>query len=223
MTEYRLPMFPLGMPLLPGRLLPLRIFEPRYVALLRHCLQQESPEFGVVLIERGFEVGGGDQRTMIGTVAGVLEAVPRPTGDFSVISYGRRRLRILEWLPDDPHPWATVEDWPDFDQDDIDIADSEGPYRRLVDQSLNRVGSLLQLIGPDLREYEILERLRESVDTSDPTQFSFALAGLVPFGAADEFRLLRCPGVMGRLQTMEELFDDLEAVLKFQQSNGPLN
>jgi aspartyl-tRNA synthetase len=62
MTEYLLPMFPLGMPLLPGRLLPLRIFEPRYVALLRHCLQQESPEFGVVLIERGFEVGGGSLR-----------------------------------------------------------------------------------------------------------------------------------------------------------------
>lgn len=214
-------MFPLGTPLLPGCLLPLRIFEPRYVALLRQCLQQESPEFGVVLIERGFEVGGGEQRTEIGTVAGILEAVPRPAGDFGVISYGRRRVRVLEWLADDPHPWARVEDWPDTDETGIDVGNSESIYRSLVTASVSRLRTLLDLLGPSEREIEMLDRLVESVDISTPTQMSFALAALVPFGAADQHRLLRSSSVLERLRIMLELFDDLEAVIQFQQSDDP--
>lgn len=221
--EYILPMFPLGTPLLPGRLLPLRIFEPRYVSLLRQCLQQDSPEFGVVLIERGFEVGGGDQRTMIGTVAGILEALPRPTGDFGVISYGRRRFQVVEWLPDDPHPWARVVDWPDPDEGEMDVRDPHGEYRRLVARVVERLGAILDSIDPTAREPEVLERLVESVETSAPTQISFALSALAPFGAADQYRLLRSSGVRERLSVMLELFDDLEAIIRFQRSSDPFD
>lgn len=219
--EYVLPMFPLGTPLLPGRLLPLRIFEPRYVSLLRQCLQQDSPEFGVVLIERGFEVGGGDQRTMIGTVAGILEALPRPTGDFGVIGYGRRRFRVIEWLPDDPHPWARVVDWPDPDEGEMDTRDPHGEYRRLVAEVVERLRSILDSIDPSARQPEVLERLVESVETSAPTQISFALSALAPFGAADQYRLLRSSGVRERLCVMLELLDDLEAIIQFQRSADP--
>lgn len=218
-----LPMFPLGTPLLPGRLLPLRIFEPRYVALLRHCLQQESPEFGVVLIERGFEVGGGEQRTVIGTVAGILEALPRPTGDFGVISYGRRRIRVLEWLPDDPHPWARVEDWPDPDEAEMDPVHPTSEYRQLVSLAVERISQLLSLLGSGQREFELLDRLVDSVESSSPTQLSFALGALLPFGAADHYRLLRCVGVGERLRTLQELCDDLEAVVQFQRTDDPFD
>ena len=61
LTMAVLPMFPLGTVLLPGAVLPLHVFEPRYRQLVQDCLAGE-PEFGVVLIERGSEVGGGDQR-----------------------------------------------------------------------------------------------------------------------------------------------------------------
>ena len=63
-----LPMFPLGNVVLPGELLPLNVFEPRYRQLVLDCLAADVPEFGVVLIERGSEVGGGDVRASIGTV-----------------------------------------------------------------------------------------------------------------------------------------------------------
>lgn len=222
-VEYVLPMFPLGTPLLPGRLLPLRIFEPRYVALLRQCLEQDSPEFGVVLIERGFEVGGGDHRAMIGTVAGILEAIPRPTGDFGVISYGRRRFQVTEWLPDDPHPWAKVVDWPDADESEMDTGDPKGEYRRAVSSVVERLRSILHLIDPEAREREMLERLVESVETSAPTQVTFSLSSLVPFGAADQYRLLRSAGVRDRLTVMMELFDDLEAIINFQRSEDPFD
>ena len=64
-------MFPLGKVLVPGEVLPLHVFEPRYRQLVVDLLAADDrpPEFGVVLIERGWEVGGGDARTDIGTVA----------------------------------------------------------------------------------------------------------------------------------------------------------
>ena len=61
-----MPMFPLGSVLLPGVVLPLHVFEPRYQQLVRDCLETDEHEFGVVLIDRGSEVGGGDSRTDVG-------------------------------------------------------------------------------------------------------------------------------------------------------------
>ena len=57
--SYELPMFPLGSVLLPGMVLPLRVFEPRYRALIATVPSADAPEFGCVLIERGSEAGGG--------------------------------------------------------------------------------------------------------------------------------------------------------------------
>ena len=65
-------MFPLGSVLLPGTPLPLRVFEPRHVALLSAMLGESDREFGVVLIERGSEAGGGDARIRFGTVASIV-------------------------------------------------------------------------------------------------------------------------------------------------------
>lgn len=212
-APYRLAMFPLGQPVLPGGLLPLRIFEPRYLALLRHCLQMESPEFGVVLIERGFEVGGGDHRTMFGTAVGLLEAVPRPTGDVAAVGIGRRRLRVVEWLSDEPHPWALVEDWPDSDCDLGDVTS-------LVATTLDRLRRLVDLSGLPDRHREAIERLANAAEVLDASELSFALAASAGFGAADQQRLLRCDGALDRLRTMQELLDDLEAVVRFQIGEG---
>lgn len=218
-APYRLAMFPLGQPLLPGRLLPLRIFEPRYLALLRHCLQMDSPEFGVVLIERGFEVGGGDQRTMVGTAVGIVEALPRPTGDVAVVGVGRRRVRVREWLPDDPHPWALVEDWPDSETVRGTPADSDS-FEHLVTTSLERLRRLAELSGLPARHLDAIERLATAVDVLDASDTTFALAASAGFGAADQQRLLCCEGASDRLRTMQGLLDDLEAVVRFQRGEG---
>ena len=70
MSVEAMPMFPLGSVLFPSLALPLHVFEPRYRAMTRHLLSEGvEPEFGVVLIERGSEVGGEDVRRDVGTVA----------------------------------------------------------------------------------------------------------------------------------------------------------
>jgi Lon protease-like protein len=69
-----IPMFPLGSVLLPGGLLPLHVFEPRYRQMIIDCLAADGePEFGQALITHGREAGGGDERAMVGTVAQVLQ------------------------------------------------------------------------------------------------------------------------------------------------------
>ena len=74
-----LPMFPLGSVLFPAMPLALRVFEERYLKMMGSILDNQPSEFGVVLIERGLEVGGGDQRFDIGTTARVLQ-IEAPEG-----------------------------------------------------------------------------------------------------------------------------------------------
>ncbi len=102
-------MFPLSTVLFPRSVLPLHVFEPRYRALVADCLAG-SGEFGVVLIARGSEVGGGDERLGVGTVARIDRASSHSDGRWSLVTSGTRRVRIAEWLPDDPYPVAMVAD-----------------------------------------------------------------------------------------------------------------
>ena len=109
-----LAMFPLGTVLLPGMVLPLHVFEHRYRTLVSDCLAGE-PEFGVVLIERGHEVGGGDVRRDVGTVARILGVSAVEDGRSALVTVGTRRIRVEQWLADEPYPRADVEEWPDVD------------------------------------------------------------------------------------------------------------
>src|SRR5882724_11018467 len=132
-----LPMFPLGTVLLPFAHLPLHIFEPRYRALVKDCLAGDG-EFGVVLIERGHEVGGGDVRFGVGTVARILQTAELPDGRWLVDAVGTDRFRVTEWLPEDPYPQALVEP---LDDEPFDAApEAEAAERRTaVERRLRQV------------------------------------------------------------------------------------
>ena len=137
-----MPMFPLGRVLFPHEALPLHVFEPRYRDLVEACLAGDG-EFGVVLIERGSEVGGGDSRFSVGTVAKIVEAGKLPDGRYLLATVGTRRLRVRRWLPDDPYPRAEV---------DV-LANEAPPVTRGVDlaeleRELRRVCALARRAGP---------------------------------------------------------------------------
>src|SRR5881275_3088596 len=80
----------------------------RHRALAETCLRGDG-RFGVVLIERGSEVGGGDTRFAVGTVARIVEAARTPDGRYLLATVGTDRFRVRRWLPDDPFPRADVE------------------------------------------------------------------------------------------------------------------
>lgn len=117
MSDLReIPLFPLNTVLFPGMLLPLHVFEERYRQLVRHCIDSNEP-FGVVLIQDGNEVGGGNMSIFnIGTTAHITEIDELEDGRFHIATLGVRRFRIHQ-LYDHKAPYliGLVEDFP-FEQ-----------------------------------------------------------------------------------------------------------
>lgn len=201
-----LPMFPLGTVLLPHMVLPLHIFEPRYRVLMHDVLDTDR-EFGVVLITRGHEVGGGDSRSDVGTVARLVQAEETEDGRWLAISVGTERVRVVEWLDEDPYPCASVEPLPD-DPDPLD----DVALRSTCDEVAATLRAVLALhleLGN--------EGVPPTVDLADdPHEAAWQIAVFAPLTPFDAQRVLCLPHTGGRLELLAELLRDLEVLLRFQ-------
>lgn len=203
-------MFPLESALLPDQHLPLRIFEPRYGALVRHCLDTDDP-FGVVLISRGREVGGGDARCDVGVLSRITECVDQGAGRYSLKCRTGDRIRVSGWLPDDPYPRATVTLWPDE------------PGAAVSDD---------QLLDVEDRAMALFERIAQTRDITLPGREVIlgddrcgpagkrllALASRIPIGTADRYSVLSAPTAADRLVVLREAVDAVAEVVEFQLS-----
>jgi len=191
-------MFPLGTVLFPSMVLPLHVFEPRYRALVDDCVAGDG-EFGVVLIERGSEVGGGDVRTAVGTVAQILQIERFDDGRCALAAVGTRRIRVEQWLDDDPYPRATVYDW----------GDPHGaiPDLHAVDQQFRRALALAAELGEAPAPLDV-----ELAD--DPGMATFQMAALAPLGPADRQALLAAEGAEERAHLLAEQLTDAIELLR---------
>ncbi len=193
-------MFPLGSVLFPHALLPLRVFEPRYLEMTRECLDGDS-EFGVVLIERGSEVGGGDQRFDTGTVARILRVAELDGGHLAVAAAGIRRIRVVEWLPDDPYPSALVALL-----EDGALGAGADVARARAQQALTRVLALYSELGHDVGDTAF--RLDE-----EPSIAAFQACAVAPTGPLDAQRLLELDTAADRLSALAGLLEDDASVV----------
>lgn len=174
-------MFPLGSVLFPHMPLPLQLFEERYLKMLGQQLESDEPQFGVVLIERGHEVGGGEQRLEVGTLARIVEVDPR-AGVTGVLAIGTNRLRVSEWLPDDPYPCAVTETIPEFTWD--------SSWEPLLRQTETHVRSVLGVVA-DLAAGQVRSLWPADVAIAeDPVVASWQLAAITPVGTLDQYDLL---------------------------------
>lgn len=192
----RLPMFPLGNILFPHQLLPLHVFEPRYREMTVRCLKGDR-RFGVVLIERGHEVGGGDVRFSVGTVAHIIEAAELPDGRFLLEAVGRERVRVDRWLPDDPHPWADVTLVPE----DTDPGPEAKEQRDRVQERLRQLLALRAELGDPAPAATV------ELDT-DPVAASWEAAILAGLSPLDGLRVLETDGAGPRLALLLTVLDD---------------
>jgi Lon protease-like protein len=87
-----IPLFPLKTVLFPGGPLPLRIFESRYVDMVKRCLREQQG-FGVVLIREGEETGAAEFHD-VGTLARVVDFHAMPDGLLGLTTVGERRFRV---------------------------------------------------------------------------------------------------------------------------------
>jgi Lon protease-like protein len=210
-----LPMFPLGTVLVPHALLPLQIFEPRYQVLMFDITHTATtgagPEFGVLLIERGSEVGGGDSRFSVGTVARVVQAGELPDGRWLLHTMGTRRFRVEAWAPDDPYPRAEVVDLPESPWDECDrpaLEEAEASVRAAL-----RLGA--QLGG------EAAGFARADVELAlDPVIASWQLTALSPIGAMDRQRLLETDDRGDRLRQLAAASSEAARALAYHLEGG---
>lgn len=202
-----LPMFPLGTVLLPSAVIPLHVFEPRYRALVHDCLAADH-EFGIVLIARGSEVGGEDQRTDAGTVARIVEAVEMPDGRWAIGAVGVRRVLVRSWLRDDPYPRADVEEWPDAPPG----PDHAAALERAV-SLLRRALALAAEAGDDGAPATI-----ELSD--DPVLAGYQASAVAPLGPHDRQRLLVASSPDERLAVLEGMLDESIEVLRLRLAEG---
>ncbi len=132
----QIPLFPLNAVLFPGGLLPLRIFEQRYMDMAKVCLKEGTP-FGICLIAEGQEVGKPAVPHEIGTLATIGEWDMQQLGVLSVKVHGGQRFRILDRRSEPSGlQYATVE-----------LIDEEPPMR--MPNSLSRMLPLMRVILGD--------------------------------------------------------------------------
>lgn len=204
MSRY-LPVFPLSTVLMPAQGLPLHIFEDRYRALMESLTSTGAPaEIGVVLIERGSEVGGGDLRVAAGTVAHLIESERLPDGRWVAIFAGSHRFTVERWLPDDPYPQAIV----------AETADE--PWNPADDGALERVEAAVRQalhLSSELGE----EAARPGFSlAADPAVAAWELCCRAPLGALDRQRLLEAPSWKERLDLLEREVAEATRVLAFR-------
>jgi Lon protease-like protein len=208
-----IPMFPLGSVLLPAMPLPLRIFEQRYLKLLGDLVASEKPEFGVVLIERGKEVGGGEKRMSIGTIASVTEI--GTTQEFlGLESYGSQRFRVNAWLPDDPYPLADVELLPDLIWDESLL-----PAKAHLE---TKVRQLLALVS----EFGDLQFGADIEFSDDPMEACWQMAGVLPVGPLDQLDLLSSQSadelISKTYEVVKTANETLAAMINQQSNDGDI-
>lgn len=198
-----LPMFPLGSVLFPSMPAALRIFEERYIVMLSKVLGEEPSEFGIVLIERGSEVGGGEQRFPIGTVAQITQ-VEASEGFIGLVAQGSRRIEIVEWLDDDPHPQAEVRELPE-----LEWQDSLQPLRERAEQLVRRTIA-------QASEFVEQQWPADIALDDDPVAAVWQLAGIAPVGPLDQVTLLRSATIEELLRGIIEATQGAAEMLTLQ-------
>lgn len=195
-----MPMFPLGSVLFPAMPTALRIFEERYIVMLSSVLQDEPAEFGIVLIERGSEVGGGEQRFPVGTIAQIAQ-VQASEGFIGLVAQGTRRIQVEEWLDDDPYPRAKVRDLPELEWHDALgplFDEAESTVRRALAQASEFVE---QQWGADVAL------------STDRVEAMWQLAGIAPVGPLDQVTLLGAPDAETLLRQLIDTANDAVEML----------
>lgn len=200
-------MFPLGTPLLPGSVLPLYLFEPRYLQLYEDIVGTDRL-FGVVLIERGSDSGGEDTRFGSGCVAHMVGSATHENGTVSVVTVGTNRLRVIEWESPRPYPSALVDV---LDDDDL----SSGGLELLEEASshLLKLKALFSELGADVGV--------DAPELSDePVTAMYQMAQLAGLQALDLQRVLEVEVSDDRAELIRDLIADQVELVQLQLEMG---
>lgn len=177
------PLFPLDTVLFPGGGISLRIFEPRYLDMVRDCARANSP-FGVCLILAGAEVGEAATPAAIGTLAHIVDFSTTPEGLLGIRAQGGRRFRLARSrVRDSGLAHGEVELWPDETRTELPVEFQL--LATILERLLDKAG------GPHANA------ARANFD--DASWVGFRLAELLPLDNRERQRLLQTVDPLERL------------------------
>jgi uncharacterized protein len=160
--------------------------------MLADLLKADQARFGVVLIERGAEVGGGEQRFDVGTLAEIIE-LGAQEGFVGLVARGGRRFMVQRWLDDEPHPRAEVTELPDLEWDPA-LDGLRAETERQVRRTLALASEFAENVWP--ADIELAD---------DPAAATWQLTAIAPLGALDQLELLRADSFGSLLARVAEL------------------
>jgi Lon protease-like protein len=192
-----IPLFPLGTVLFPGMVLPLRIFEPRYLRLMERLLDLPAGrprELGVVAVRQGWELGTDGVRALypVGCTAVLHRTSELPDGSYEVVTIGTDRFRVgAVDTGGEPYLQAEIERL----AEDVGPAGEAEPLADSV-RTLYR-DYLAALAGTDTPG-QIDSVLAELPD--DPLLLASLVAATSPLELGDQQSLLAAPDGVSRLR-----------------------
>jgi len=186
----RVPLFPLNTVLFPGSLLPLKVFEQRYLDMAAACMKDGSP-FGVCLIEKGSEVGGTAEPHAVGTLATIGNWEMEQLGILMITAHGGRRFRIIETtIGANNQLEASVE-----------LLAESGPTP--LPPERQRLVPLLRRVAADLGK----ERLPEPHRYDEAEWVGFRITEVLPIQNLAKQKLLELDDPLARLEILEKYLD----------------
>lgn len=183
--DEEIPVFPLGAVLFPGGLLPLRIFETRYLDMIGECLRDQKG-FGVCAITSGSEVGRAANCAKVGTLAMVEDFSRGEDGLLAIVARGVRRFRILQSRVQSNQLMRACVAWLDESEDEP-LPEQHRPMAGFLAQLIQRAGEPFAGMQADLHS---------------SAWVAGRLAELVPFALADKQRLLELDSPLDRLEVI---------------------
>jgi uncharacterized protein len=184
-----IPLFPLGTVLFPGGQLQLRIFEPRYLDLVRECTRTGA-SFGVCQILEGQEVGAPAMPAAVGTLARITDFNYREDGLLGIATEGGNRFRVVRTrVRSDGLLRGDVEPWPADEVQQVPVEFA------LLQTILER---LIETMGPQWRHAE-----RSSYD--DASWLGFRLSELLPLAGEEQQQLLEMTDPLQRLAALRDI------------------
>jgi Lon protease-like protein len=173
--------------LVPGATLPLPLFEPRYIELLSDLVNaMDVPEFGVIAIRQGHEVGPEAVRDLheVGCVARVLQAAPVGDGRYLVLSTGVRRFRLDALVAGAGTAYLT----------------GEVTFLEEATGDAVEVGDLAERLHRALHDYAATLGAEEPEWPVEPEELSYAVGAFVGLDLGDRQRLLAAADTETRLR-----------------------
>lgn len=181
-----LPLFPLGTVLFPGGLLPLKVFEQRYVEMTKACLRDGTP-FGVCLIREGQEIGQPATPQSVGCLASIEQwDVPHPNL-FALLARGGARFRILDTSVNSS---GLIVGKIEMLRDATTDAEMDEACEEVLRLAIKRAGAD-SVPGP--------------VRLDDPVWVSYRLAEILPISPQEKQALLETEDTGARLAKLREL------------------